>query len=610
MKCHTLLPVLFMASPALAQTSLAPFNYSGSVSDNYGHSLATGDFDGDGLVDVAIGIPGQDVPSSTFPGQVDVHMGDGTVRNITSPWPVARGLFGFALAAGDLDLDGLDELVVGAPNERAGGPTSGLAYGGAHYVFANSGYSVGTGVWNFKFSAGTTIGASKLGESVTILPDPVQRGGGATPRQMWAASSPKGPAGMVSPRQGYIDVYDGLTGAWHTTFGPTAGHYCPNWGGVLHGPQGFGKTIVGGDFDGDGFGDIASTYIFIDMGTWDPVNLLCGGYRSGGRGFAVYNSAPATGAFNILAPMDGVSFIRFDGNLEQLTLAAPGDVNNDGIDDIAYGDWVGDPGGTYPLHVGGYVGFRSPVLGSTAPDINSFEGNGIDGNNMGSALAAGGDINGDGRGDLVARSTTAVRWVSNGDTVFGNPTTDNFLVDFAEQDLPANTIVSLAMGDVNNDGWIDVLAGDPTNRTVTVTSPGNPDPQVTLSTLSSKISAQTGGNVVLYMNPSGTINPNSFYFMLLSDQYGPGYVCSDSSQLMLDETPFYDTSLANPFLYFPQNLEFFGNKKTAITRIAARPGALTPWIYEYFYAGNVVVNPPAPFYTHSASDVLDIEVIP
>jgi len=415
---------------------------------------------------------------------------------------------------------------------------------------------------------------------------------------------------MVSPRQGYIDVYDGLTGAWHTTFGPTAGHYCPNWGGVLHGPQGFGKTIVGGDFDGDGFGDIASTYIFIDMGTWDPVNLLCGGYRSGGRGFAVYNSAPATGAFNILAPMDGVSFIRFDGNLEQLTLAAPGDVNNDGIDDIAYGDWVGDPGGTYPLHVGGYVGFRSPVLGSTAPDINSFEGNGIDGNNMGSALAAGGDINGDGRGDLVARSTTAVRWVSNGDTVFGNPTTDNFLVDFAEQDLPANTIVSLAMGDVNNDGWIDVLAGDPTNRTVTVTSPGNPDPQVTLSTLSSKISAQTGGNVVLYMNPSGTINPNSFYFMLLSDQYGPGYVCSDSSQLMLDETPFYDTSLANPFLYFPQNLEFFGNKKTAITRIAARPGALTPWIYEYFYAGNVVVNPPAPFYTHSASDVLDIEVIP
>ncbi len=108
--------------------------------DQFGAALAAGDFDGDDLVDLAIGVPGQDVtvgPTTVGnAGQVHFFYGVaggflGSTGNSATSHPCACGcpqsqsFFGEVLAAGDLDGSGLDALVVGQPREDAGAANSG-----------------------------------------------------------------------------------------------------------------------------------------------------------------------------------------------------------------------------------------------------------------------------------------------------------------------------------------------------------------------------------------------------------------------------------------------------------------------------------------------------
>jgi hypothetical protein len=129
-----------------------------AAGDHFGASLAVGDFDDDGELDLAIGAPnknhGTGNPSDS--GRAYIAFGpieDGVQSefdilgedDVPGQAPAADELFGSALAAGDFDGDGRDDLVVGAPGEFSGGDGAVLSfYGGVSAIASGTRFNEGS----------------------------------------------------------------------------------------------------------------------------------------------------------------------------------------------------------------------------------------------------------------------------------------------------------------------------------------------------------------------------------------------------------------------------------------------------------------------------------
>ncbi len=132
-----------------------------SDGDEFGTTLArAGDLDGDGVGDVLIGAPTANAGTITAAGKARLHSGRTGASILTHAGGESGEQLGLALAGGvDVDGDAHHDYLVGAPTATTVGPTAGRA-------FFVSGATLGT---THTF-AGATSG-DRLGRALLLLPD-------------------------------------------------------------------------------------------------------------------------------------------------------------------------------------------------------------------------------------------------------------------------------------------------------------------------------------------------------------------------------------------------------------------------------------------------------
>jgi FG-GAP repeat len=135
--------------------------------DAFGSALAAGDFNGDGFVDLAIGVPGE-VPADETAKGGQVYVYKGSASGIVAGWSAtqessagsteADDEYGAALAAGNVTGTSNTDLVVGAPGEAVG---DGAADAGSVYVVPGAASGKSTG---FMITQSDGGGSNELGD--------------------------------------------------------------------------------------------------------------------------------------------------------------------------------------------------------------------------------------------------------------------------------------------------------------------------------------------------------------------------------------------------------------------------------------------------------------
>jgi hypothetical protein len=313
----------------------------------------------------------------------------------------ANDWFGYSVSgAGDVNQDGYADLIVGAPFNDTGGASAGRAYV----------YSGQSGALLYTFT----------GEAANDQFGILVSGAGDVNKDGYAdliVGALFNDAGGSDAGQAY--VYSGQTGALLYTFtGETADDL-------------FGYSVSGaGDVNKDGYADLIVGAI------WDDA-----GGNAAGRAY-VYSGQ--TGA--LLYTFTGAAAGHEFGG----SVSGAGDVNNDGYADLIVGARSSD----------GTAGRAYVYSGQSGGLLYTFAGEGAE-NWFGYSVSGAGDVNGDGYAELVVGAFGNDAGGSNAGRVYVYSGQSGALL-YTFTGEAANDWFGISVsgaGDVNNDGYADLIVG-------------------------------------------------------------------------------------------------------------------------------------------------------
>ncbi|HEY3176357.1 MAG TPA: FG-GAP-like repeat-containing protein [Candidatus Polarisedimenticolia bacterium] len=402
----------------------------GRVGGNFGASVASGDFNHDGRIDLLVGMPRL---SNSFVSQGEVSVYPGIPGGISTSFSWRKqgtqelSEFGVAVAAADVNGDGYDDLLVGVPYYD-----DGLGGGGAVFVYHGSPTGPAT-------SPALILGAGQaeagFGQSVAS-------------------------AGDVNG-DGYEDVIVGAPQYDDAFFNEgSAFVYLGSAAGLSSSPS---WTASGGQDDA-WFGYSVASAGRMTGGPYDAIIVGAPLYDNGesneGRAFVYPGSASG--------PLSPAAWtFESDQALSELgrSVASAGDTNGDGYSEVVVGapffdETAGDEGKAWL--------FSGSAAGLSAGATWSVEG-GQAGAMLGASVASAGDVSGDGLVDLMVGAPGYDDGLSNNGRLslyLGGSTGLSFAPALhlkADRADAGFGEALTAVADVNGDGRGEILVGAPTD---------------------------------------------------------------------------------------------------------------------------------------------------